>query len=312
MTNYFKIPVAALILIYAIVEARTHGQIIIVERPSASSKPLAGECIFSKPVSVLLADGTKHTLSKSSLHTLKGDFRSVMQFSHEEAGLLVSFAANGAYNPATSREDLQRERKADYFFLVPTGSIEKLAIGEFKDRSRRQVTVYFRDNKTPPLAAFLDHDRCHWLLGGEEDLVDFGKGRFVADFSFGKVKEITIPDGITLPNVSEKSKVTAVVTEVGSAKHVLTDVRVKDSQFRFKKGDAEIELKVDKIERIDVLKRADLGFLCKVRLKTGAEQELLLSWTDSDICGKGSRYYEVVQLFAIQSIEFGTDARGPK
>jgi hypothetical protein len=175
------------------------------------------------------------------------------------------------------------------------------------------VTATFRDEKRKPLAGYLDQRIGSWSFGGEEDLGGFGKGRFGEDLLYGKVAEVTFPAEVPETKVEARSKVTATVTQVGGQKHELTDVRYKDNKFEFRKGKTSVAVSVDKIARVEVLKAVSPGHLCKVRLKTGEEDEF--ETYSEKLCGKGADFYEVIELHAVKTIEFGPaggEAKKPK
>src|SRR5262249_1378147 len=119
---------------------------------------------------------------------------------------------------------------------------------------------------------------------------------------FGKVSEVVFPE-VPETKVQAKSTVTATITQVGGAKHELTDVRVKDGQLEFRKGETRREVKIEKIARIEVPREAPPGYVCKVKLKSGAEQEPKMY--SYKFCGKGPDFYEVLETYSIRSIEFG-------
>jgi len=280
-----------------------YGQNTILIPESRPSTPQAGWCKFEKPVAVKLADGKKHTVINCGLGTINGYDWTEMQLSYGEACSLMVFAANEGHNPAPSRATLEREKQAYNFYLVPVSTVASLSIGEFKRQGLRSATVAYRDQKRKPLNAYLDRRMSSWTFGGDEDLGDFGKGRFSESLDFGKVAEVVFPE-VPETKIQVKSQVTATIAQVGGAKHALTDVRVKDGKFEFRKGETRLEIPIDKIDRIDVLRDAFPGYVCKVKLKSGAEQELEMY--SYKFCGKGPDSYEVLETYSIKSIEFGT------
>lgn len=280
---------------------------------SGSSPPSDGWCKFSKPVTVKLTDGKTHTLSDCGIGTIKGYDWTDMQFTHPEANSLLVFATRQEYNPGPSNETLAKDKKPYHYLLVPVSAVAKLTVGEYPKQGLRAVTATFRDEKRKPLAGYLDQRIGSWTFGGEEDLGGFGKGRFGESLLYGTVAEVTFPTEVPEVKVEAKSKVTATLTQLGGTRHELTDVRVKGNKFEFRKGKTSVEVGIDKIARVEVLKAVSPGYLCKVKLKSGEEDEF--ETYSEKFCGKGTDFYEVIELHAVKTVEFGPadgEAKKPK
>jgi hypothetical protein len=293
----------ALVLVLAASPAAAQNTIIIpASRPST---PSDGWGKFDKPVAVKLANGKAHTVVDCAIGGIRGYDWTEMGLSHAEASSVIVLASSQGHNPAPGRAELERDKKPYNFYLVPFSAIDTFSIEPYKDRGLRAAKVTFRDPKRKPLDAYLDLRMGTWSVSGKEDLGGFGKGDFSESLSFGKVAEVKFGEVPAL-KVEPKSAVTATITQVGGARHELTDVRMKDQKFEFRKGSTRLEVPLDKVARIDVLKGASPGYVCKVKLTSGAEQELEMY--SYKFCGKGPEFYEVLETYSIRSVEFGTAA----
>jgi hypothetical protein len=278
------------------------GQQVIYVPRSSSSGPASGCFTFTKPVDVVLDDGTKQTLSDARLYTIEGYLRTRLLLSEEEAGSLLGFRA--AVKPK-SRPPRDTFRDTDYSVLLPISDVARISFAKSTNPgASRRATVFFKDRSKPALTMVSEWRDFSWVLTGKVDVGGFGMADFSENLGSGKVSEIVLPIGEASHAIKQHSAVSAVVTDLGGGKHTLSDVRVDRGEFQFKKGEADIRVKIDRIQQIDVLGPKVSDYLCKVRLKSGAEQELLLHGFDSDIFGKGPNSFELLKMDVISSVEF--------
>jgi len=304
------IPALLVIIISWLVTCTANGQVQTIWIPAGGGGSSYNQITIDKPITVTANDGVNHILQKSTISGINYHIASEdMGFSGEESKTVLAFIVNLDYSP--SRKDLEANKKQHYWLFVPISEIERIVVPgqeSFGHYTEVHVSLKKKDVSLPVLA--IDFELCDFNVKGEEDMGEFGHAKF--DQLMGRqnsIKEIIFTPLAEI-KIAPKSSRNVIVTEVSGKKHELSDVRIANNAFTFWRGDAKLELNPDKVQKIEVLRMANMdkeyeGFICSITLKSGAQQELVWKKPNIGIGGKDvDNLYELIPIKAIKTVEF--------